>query len=168
MKKEVKKRFEMINFIISTLGEKGRCVRFDYLRSLVREKFWDKKEDERIFNIRFQSNISLLINSYGLVEQNNTLIDLTDKGIGVYKLENGFYSFIEQKDNTQKIEHLSQKLNLANVPLSLVTICLTVYSLPAKSNISPILTIGLPCFISGFLLKDLLLKGLKKQQSKRS
>ncbi len=165
MKTATKERFEVISFIVNTIGDEGREIKIDYLRDIVEKEFSNRFKDKRVFNLYFDSQVSLLSENYKLVKLNKSLIGLTDEGIGVYELKNGFYDFLKQKESIRKKQHLSSNMNIAGSIATVLATCLAACTLwltysnfQIKTNL---IVLSISCFILGFVLRGLAMTLLK-------
>lgn len=161
MKTSTQERYKVIDFIIKTIGDKGREIQIDYLSNLVDNEFNDKSIDEREFYVYFDSQINILCKDYKLIRKEKTLIDLTDKGIEVYESSDGFYEYLESVKRIKKKQDLSLKMSIAGgiatVLATLFAACtfwLTYNNLHIRTNL---IVFGLACFILGFVLRDLIM-----------
>lgn len=160
MKTSTQERYKVIDFIIKTIGDKGREIPIDYLNNLVENEFNDKFMDEREFYAYFDSQINMLRKDYGLIRKENVLVGLTDKGVEVYESSDGFYGYLESVKRIKKQQDLSLKMSIAGSIATVIatlfascTFWLTYNNLHIRTNL---IVFGLACFIFGFVLRDLI------------
>lgn len=156
-----KLKIEIIDFIINCIGDKNRGVKDSDLSGFVYYEFKDRFDCEREVGLFYNSTINSLLQDYLLIRKSNSVIELTEEGYNVFNSKEKFYGFLKQRDFEKKMDKFSKKLNIANFFVAVLATFIAACTLWTSYNNIGIYAAsifwGIPSFIIGFCLKDLIM-----------
>lgn len=151
MNEPTKQRHEIMSAIIQELGTRGREMRSNDLKTILKQRFENDFEDERWYFLSFDSQTRLL-EDMGLISICNTLIGLTSKGLKAYETKDGLKGYVK---NERATEALSKASYVASIISAIVGV-LTIISATKQNTETYTVILIVAGFITGFATHALL------------
>lgn len=146
MNESTKQRYEIMSAIIQELGTRGREMRSNDLKTILKQRFENDFEDERWYFLSFDSQTRLL-EDMGLISTCNTLIGLTCKGLKAYETKDGLKGYVKDERTAEALKKVASIASIISTLLSILTFIVAMQK--GNSGYIPLI-LGISGFIAGY------------------